>query len=172
MGLLHDLCMAMIAYDAGDPKRIQHFMKVHAFAGLIAKGEGLDAHTVFVLEAAAYVHDIGIHEGERLYGRNDGKTQEMLGPAEARPMLEKLGFSVEDTERICFLVGHHHSYGKIDGPDFRILVEADMIVNAYEDGNDRQRNEGLYKNLFVTDTGRDIFRKLFLEDYAAEPFHA
>ena len=29
---------AMIAYDAGDPMRIQHFLKVHAFARLI----GLD----------------------------------------------------------------------------------------------------------------------------------
>jgi hypothetical protein len=35
--------------------------------------------------------------------------------------------------RICFLIGHHHTYTKIDGPDFQILVEADFPVNIDED---------------------------------------
>ena len=32
---LDDLFMDMIAYYDGDPKRIQHFLKVHAYAKLI-----------------------------------------------------------------------------------------------------------------------------------------
>lgn len=40
--------------------------------------EGLDKHTQFVLEIAALMHDIGIREGERLYGRNDGEIQQEL----------------------------------------------------------------------------------------------
>ena len=32
---LQALTSAMIAYDAGDPMRIHHFLKVHAFARLI-----------------------------------------------------------------------------------------------------------------------------------------
>ena len=31
---------AMIAYDAGDPMRIHHFLKVHAFARLIGGAAG------------------------------------------------------------------------------------------------------------------------------------
>jgi len=31
------------------------------------------------------------------------------------------------------LIGNHHTYDKIDGIDFQILVEADFLVNIYED---------------------------------------
>lgn len=36
---LDDLFLKMIAYYGGDPKRIQHFVKVHSFARIIAVGE-------------------------------------------------------------------------------------------------------------------------------------
>ncbi len=39
--LLDCLYKDMIAYFAGDPKRIQHFIKVHSFAKLIAQNENL-----------------------------------------------------------------------------------------------------------------------------------
>ena len=45
-----------------------------------------------ILEAAAYVHDIGIKVAEEKYGKCTGKLQEQEGPAVAREMLEKLGF--------------------------------------------------------------------------------
>lgn len=169
MTLLDRLVMAMIEYDKGDPKRIHHFLKVHDFARLIGLAEGLDERTMLRLEAAAYVHDIGIHEGERRFGRNDGKIQEDLGPAEAEPLLRELGFAPEDAERILWLVGHHHSYGSIDGPDAQILAEADMLVNQYEDGADRKRNEALYRRLYKTKTGKRLFRALYFEEY---PNHA
>lgn len=166
MTLLDRLAMEMIAYDKGDPKRIHHLLKVHDFARLIGVAEGLEEKTLFRLEAAAYVHDIGIHEGERRFGRNDGKIQEDLGPAEAEAMLERLGFEAEDIRRISWLVGHHHSYGSIDGPDAQILAEADMLVNQYEDGADRKRNEALYHRLYKTETGKRLFEALYFEEYA------
>ena len=55
MGPLDLLCDGMIAYYEGDPQRIQHFLKVHSLARLIAVSEGIDAHTRFIVEAAAYV---------------------------------------------------------------------------------------------------------------------
>lgn len=166
MTLLDRLAMEMIAYDKGDPKRIHHLLKVHDFARLIGVAEGLEEKTLFRLEAAAYVHDIGIHEGERRFGRNDGKIQEDLGPAEAEAMMERLGFEAEDIRRISWLVGHHHSYGSIDGPDAQILAEADMLVNQYEDGADRKRNEALYHRLYKTETGKRLFEALYFEEYA------
>ena len=57
MNLLHELSLAMIKYYQGDPKRIQHFIKVHSFARLIGTMEKLDAKTLFILEAAALTHD-------------------------------------------------------------------------------------------------------------------
>ena len=117
--MLNRLCKETIAYDCGDPKRIQHFIKVHAFAKLIAESEGIDAHTRFVLEAAAYLHDIGIHKAEDLLGDCGGKNQEKLGPGEAAPILERCGFSEADVQRVCFLIAHHHTYTGIDGADWQ-----------------------------------------------------
>lgn len=39
---LDELFLQMIAFFSGDPKRIQHFMKVHSFARIIGTKEGLD----------------------------------------------------------------------------------------------------------------------------------
>ena len=43
MTKLDDLALHMITYYAADPARIQHFIKVHSFAALIARQEGMDA---------------------------------------------------------------------------------------------------------------------------------
>lgn len=45
----------MFESDAGDPKRIQHFTKVHGFAHLIAVEEGIDEKKRNILEIAALV---------------------------------------------------------------------------------------------------------------------
>ena len=58
--LKETLYREMMAYDAGDPARIQHFVKVHSFAQAIGKAEKLEEEIQFILECAALVHDIGI----------------------------------------------------------------------------------------------------------------
>ena len=45
---LTELTKRMIAYEEGCPKRIQHFLKVHAFAKQIAEMEGMEEHAVFL----------------------------------------------------------------------------------------------------------------------------
>ena len=60
MSRLNNLYRKMIEFYRGDPARIQHFVKVHSFAKLIGEEEHLEEKTLYILEAAAYVHDIGI----------------------------------------------------------------------------------------------------------------
>lgn len=158
---LDDLFMDMIAYYDGDPKRIQHFTKVHSYARLISIGEELDDASLFILEAAAYTHDIGIRVAEEKYGRCDGKLQEQEGPIIAQKMLSQLGFENYIVERICFLIGHHHTYDNIDGLDYQILVEADFLVNLYEDDAGNRAIDKAYKRIFKTETGKKIFRLMF-----------
>jgi HD superfamily phosphodiesterase len=158
---LDDLFMDMIAYYDGDPKRIQHFTKVHSYARLIGIGEELDDASLFILEAAAYTHDIGIRVAEEKYGRCDGKIQEQEGPIIAQKMLSQLGFENYIVERICFLIGHHHTYDNIDGLDYQILVEADFLVNLYEDDAGNRAIDKAYKRIFKTETGKKIFRLMF-----------
>lgn len=158
---LDDLFMDMIAYYDGDPKRIQHFTKVHSYARLIGIGEELDDASLFILEAAAYTHDIGIRVAEEKYGRCDGKLQEQEGPIIAQKMLSQLGFENYIVERICFLIDHHHTYDNIDGLDYQILVEADFLVNLYEDDAGNRAIDKAYKRIFKTETGKKIFRLMF-----------
>lgn len=152
---------AMTEYFSGDPKRVGHFLKVYAFSKTIGEAEKLSAENQEILEIAAAVHDIGIKKSEELYGSSSGKYQEMLGPDEAEKLLNKLGVDEKIIERVCFLVGHHHTYNMIDGLDYQILVEADFLVNLYEDDAGNRAIDKAYKHIFKTETGKKIFRLMF-----------
>ena len=131
--ILSRLMGEMIKYDSGDVLRIQHLVKVHDFAHIIGIAEGLSEEELFVLEAAAILHDVGIHAAEAKYGNCNGKYQEELGPDEARKVLSEVeGFSAEQIERICWLIAHHHTYSDVTSKDHRILLEADFLVNSFE----------------------------------------
>ncbi|HOP11548.1 MAG TPA: HD domain-containing protein [Oscillospiraceae bacterium] len=155
------LISEMIGYYAGDPKRIQHFIKVHSFAKLIGALENLDAHTLFTLETAAVVHDIGIKLCEQKYGSCNGKQQETEGPAVAKELLERLNYDTSVIERVCYLVGHHHTYSAINGLDYQILVEADFLVNFYEDDMNKSAREAAFHNVFRTKSGSALYQKMF-----------
>ena len=74
--MINKLHLAMIELYSGDAKRIQHFCKVHSYAKLIAETENVDEKCLFIIEAAALTHDIGIHLCEEKYGNCNGKLQE------------------------------------------------------------------------------------------------
>lgn len=164
--MLNKLTMEMIEYYTGDPKRIQHFLKVHELARLIADNEDLDEKTRLTIEAAAIVHDVGIKIGEKLYGECTGKHQEQLGPPMAKRMLADSGFPADVTERVCYLVGHHHTYTNVDGVDLRILIEADFLVNLYEDGASSDSIVSAYSSIFRTESGKQLCRQMFGLDLA------
>lgn len=151
----------MIAYFAGDPRRIQHFLKVHSLARLIALQEGLAPSEQTIVEMAALVHDCGIKPAEETYGSCSGKLQEQEGPAVARDLLSSFTCPSEVMERVCFLVGHHHTYDAIDGADYQILVEADFLVNLYEDAASPAAIRTAYDRIFRTKTGRTLCRTMF-----------
>ena len=159
--MISSLIDEMIAYDKGDSRRIQHFIKVHDLARTIGQLEGLDEQTLYILESAAVVHDIGIHVCEEKYGSCEGKLQEKEGPAIARNLLERLGYDQEAIDRICYLVGHHHTYTNITGIDYQILVEADFLVNLYEDGVSPDAVRKAYEKIFRTESGKKICRNMF-----------
>lgn len=151
----------MIKYYSGDPKRIQHFLKVYSFAALIADGEGLDEETYFVLTTAAVVHDIGIKACEEKYNRCCGPLQELEGPPIAGEMLKRLGYEDKVIERVKYLVAHHHTYKNVDGADYRILIEADCLVNLFEEGKDSAAAIAARDKIFRTPTAINILNTMF-----------
>ena len=151
----------MFLLYAGDPKRMQHFTKVYVYASWIGQAEQLDEQTQEILEIAALTHDIGIHLCEEKYGQCGGKLQEREGPALAKTLLQKLG--IEDTiqARVLFLIAHHHTYSGVDGPDWQILLEADFLVNAYEDALQLSAIQHAYHKIFRTASGKRLCQRMF-----------
>ena len=140
----------------------EHFWKVWAYAALIGRREGLDARTQEILEAAAIVHDVGIRVSERKYGSSAGPLQEREGPPVAEKLLRKAGYDAEAVARVACLVGRHHTYTAIDGADNQILVEADFLVNLYEDGASEQAVRAAEEKIFKTAAGKELLEDMFL----------
>jgi len=151
----------MIDYFGSDVRRINHALKVHGFACAIGFGEELDSPAMEILEMAAVLHDIGIPVAEAKYGSCIGKYQEMEGPPLAREILQQLKVNSETVERVCYLIGNHHTYSKIDGIDFQILVEADFLVNIFEDEMSHEIIERIVKKIFKTATGLSLLRRMY-----------
>ena len=162
MASMSQLTLAMVTLYSGDPKRIQHFTKVYSFAKMIAEEESISMKHREVIETAALVHDIGIHAAERKYHSTAGIYQETEGPPIARAMLMALDFPPALINRVCEIVAHHHSMQGIEEDmDLQILVEADFLVNAYEEGLSKRSILAFRDKVFRTETGTQYLNELF-----------
>lgn len=158
---MEQLFFEMMKFYSGDPKQIQHFTKVHSYARLIGLGEQIDSATLKILEIAAIVHDIGIKPAIKKHGSGSGKYQELEGPPVAKAMLKRLEYLQDIIDRVCYLVGHHHTYKEIDGIDYQILVEADFLVNMYESDMSIDAIKSTLGKIFRTRTGKEYCQTMF-----------
>lgn len=156
-----EVLRAAIAYNGADVARIHHLLKVTGFADAISSAEMHDADMRYTLTIAAILHDIGIHEAERKYGTSAGPYQEKEGPAVARSILQPLGMPEDVTERVCWLIAHHHTMRPIGGLDHQILLEADFLVNAYEDALPPEAVTAFCDTIAKTKTGTEMIRALY-----------
>ena len=77
-------------------------------------------------------------------------------------MLTECGtYSDAVIDRVCYLIGHHHTYNNIDGLDYQILVEADFLVNLYEDHADRPAIQTAIDRIFKTKAGTEMAHVMF-----------
>ena len=67
----------------------------------------------------------------------------------------------EMLERICYLVGHHHTTSGVDGLDYQILLEADFLVNAGENNMSAEAIAEYKKNVFKTQSGIRLLDDLY-----------
>ncbi len=152
----------MITFSEGNLHDIDHLLRVWAYARAIGEQEGLDADTQLVLEAAAITHDIACPLCREKYGRADGKHQEEEGAPMARDFLADSGMSAAQIERVAYLVGHHHSFTGVDGVDWQILLEADWLANAAENGWGAEKARHFLNGFAKTAAGRRLIRSVFL----------
>jgi len=159
---LADRLIAAVKTEFGsDHARIEHALAVLDHANHLLKEEGGQPRVVI---AAALLHDIGIPEAEKKHGSAGARWQELEGPPVARRILEKTGVDRVTIEHVCDIVGSHHSAGKIDTLEFRILWDADWLVNLPGTFPDRGEDElkTLIDSTFKTDAGRARAYNMFL----------
>lgn len=160
--LVSNAIRKMINYFDGDILRINHALKVYGFAKSIGELEGLEENKLQLLEVAAVLHDIGIKESERKYNSSAGQYQQIEGPGVARTLLDEYNLGEKFLSRIDYLIGNHHTYSKIDDIDFRILVEADFLVNIFEDNIDRTRLLDIRDKYFRTKAGINYLESMYI----------
>ena len=156
-----EIITAMIHYYEGDPKRINHFIKVYGFAKAIGERESLSEEEQLILEIAALTHDIGIRNSERQYHSSAGNYQQIVGPPEARKLLKEKSVPEHIIERVCWLIAHHHTYSEIKGMDYQILVEADFLVNAFEDMLGEKEIRHFEEKIMKTVAGKEFLDKIY-----------
>ncbi|NIA15960.1 MAG: HD domain-containing protein [Nitrospiraceae bacterium] len=151
---------AMAALFGDDQARIDHARAVLAYADEILAVEKCDR---LVVRAAAILHDIGIQEAERKHGSSSGQFQEIEGPPVARRILEELDVDAATTDHICRIVGSHHSANDIDTPEFRVIWDADWLVNIPSEFPDAspEKLAGLVARVFRTETGQQLAQRRF-----------
>ena len=151
----------MISGCGGSRHDICHFLKVWAYARTIDEREGLDARTQQILEFAAIVHDIACPGLRAEHGCAPHGLQEEYGAPMAGEFYRDSGMDPEMIGRICYLVGHHHTFDGVDGPDYRILLEADFLVNADEQEKYRRQIGRFREKVFRTKTGIELLETVF-----------
>ena len=72
-----------------------------------------------------------------------------------------MGFDCEVSERVQYLIAHHHTYDNIDAIDYQILVDADFLVNIMEDGLSKEAALNVYHGIFKTECGKKICKEMF-----------
>ena len=166
MGKISDrVILKMIKYFDGDVRRINHALKVYAFSKNIGELEEINENKKEILEIAAILHDIGIKVSEEKYNSSAGKYQELEGPQVARDLLAEFNIEKDILDRVCFLISHHHTYSSIDDIDLQILIEADFIVNIFEDSMETSAVETVKSKYFRTNTGIEILNSMYLDKF-------
>ena len=80
----------------------------------------------------------------------------------AAAFLADCGMSAEQIDRVAYLVGHHHTFAGIAGIDWQVLVEADYIANATENGYSESNVRNFVERIFKTDTGKRLAASIML----------
>lgn len=136
--------------------------KVFSFASCIAKSENLTENEIQIVEIAAILHDTGIKKSEQLHKSSAAKFQEQYGPGVANELLIEFDLDNDISDRIKFIIANHHTYNAIDGIDFQIVVEADFLVNIFEDNMQKKSIENIYHKFFKTKTGISMIENMYL----------
>lgn len=153
--LCSTLIVEMKRMFGSDQRRIRHALGVLDFSERILDRTTADP---LVVKAAAILHDIGIHEAEKKYGSAAGKYQQIEGPPIARGILQSAGMDAERMEHVCDIIADHHSAKSMDSEEFRVIWDADRLVNEFVETPEKSTKnfERLIPKVFKTSAGQEL----------------
>lgn len=126
---------AMRQYFGPDARRIRHAEAVAEQAEIIGRQE--PGGDLLVIIACGCLHDIGIKEAERKFNSSLPRYQHSEGPPVARELLTALKAQPELIDEVCDIISHHHSPRENETVNFKVLYDADLIVNMAEEHQDK-----------------------------------
>lgn len=146
--------------EDGDKDRA-HTHSVWLIAKTIGEEEGLDKTQVDIIEKAAVIHDAACPLCRSLYGKAEGRMQEVHSREVIDPLLSILGWSKETKEKLIDMASRHHTYSDSDPIEDVVLKEADALVNLSE-AESFDVNKAIWygANVFKTKTGKFLLEKL------------
>ena len=161
IGIKQSLIKELENHFGDDGKRVDHAKRVLRYAEELLKKESGDWH---VIVPASILHDVGIKAAESKYGSAAGHFQEKEGPEIAKKILFRVGLRMQAITEICEIIAHHHTPDAIDTQNFKVLCDADMLVNLEEmlEGKDKIEKERIIGRVFLTPTGGEIAANEYL----------
>jgi hypothetical protein len=156
-----EIIKKMIAYFDYYSNYINHAYRVLYYAEEIS---GIENGFPDVVISSAILHDIGIPDCEKKYKSIEGQLQEIEGPPVAREILESLCMDEETIKEVCEIIGCHHSPGEIDTVNFKIMWDADWLVNLPDvyDVKNKAKLQDIISETFITQAGLKIAKELYL----------
>lgn len=149
------------------PYGIDHTMSVLENARYIIQEEKTDKLKYgMIIELSAVLHDIGAIEAQKKHGSMEGKYQEIESPIIATEILKRHGYEQTVIDRVCYIVGNHHTPESIDGIDFQILWEADLIENmqSMDYVKDKEKLEQFISENFKTQASKKLVLNRYRQD--------
>jgi HD superfamily phosphodiesterase/ribosomal protein S27AE len=164
------VAIEMKRYFEQDFKRIGHATRVERLVKeigdlLMERGESADYNPA-VAGIAGYLHDIGIKEAERKFASSAPKYQHQEGPPVARRILTELGANQGIIDEVCDIIDHHHTPRAEETINFKVLYDADLIVNLEERQkaaeSSPERLAKIVESSFLSEAGAEVARKKLL----------
>ncbi|OCL26361.1 hypothetical protein U472_10160 [Orenia metallireducens] len=164
-----ELIKEMKNYFGDDQRRIEHALQVTNYAERLIKLYQGDDINPEVIIYSAILHDIGIHQAEKKYNSPAGKYQEIEGPPIAKEILTSFDINKELIEEICQIIGHHHSPGTIKTTNFKLLYDADWLVNLPEEyglENQKKPLAEVIDKIYLSDVAKSLAKSLFIKSFS------
>jgi hypothetical protein len=107
-------------YLSNDQYRWQHTLRVAQFGKVIAENEAADLEIII---AACLLHDVAWFDTNADNSREHGR----IGSEKARPLLSNLGYTQEQSDKICYSIASHVDVDNPETLEARILSDADNV---------------------------------------------